>query len=174
MITKRTKENGFTLVMNWTKPKLTMNCGIQHRSNWGKSRVLLFCHNSFSSLIRHLFVTNKFFSFNDITWSKELSDRLTFLKQNFCHKKPKVARKNWIINYPWFFFRRGSNLLVFFSKSYSSFHIKTEVKINKTNIVLPKIIPLFRVITFTLWQFVFITAQKVWGLFFIRKISENW
>ena len=26
------------------------------------------------------------------TWSKEVSDRWTFLKQNFCHKKPKVLR----------------------------------------------------------------------------------
>ena len=34
----------------------------------------------------------KFFWFDDFTWSKELSDRLTFLKQNFCHKKPKVPR----------------------------------------------------------------------------------
>ena len=34
----------------------------------------------------------KFFSFDDFTWSKELSERLTFLKQNFCHKKPKVPR----------------------------------------------------------------------------------
>ena len=53
----------------------------------------------------------------------------------------------------------------FFSKSYSSLHIKTEAKINKTNIVLPKIIPLFRVITFTLWQFFFDIVQKLWGLF---------
>ena len=34
----------------------------------------------------------KFFSLDDFTWSKELSDRWTFLKQNFCHKKPKVAK----------------------------------------------------------------------------------
>ena len=34
----------------------------------------------------------KFFSFDDFTWSKELLDRLTFLKQNFCHKMPKVLK----------------------------------------------------------------------------------
>ena len=38
------------------------------------------------------FQLQKFFSFDDFTWSKELSDRWTFLKQNFCHKKPKVPR----------------------------------------------------------------------------------
>ena len=35
----------------------------------------------------------KFFFFNDFTWSKVLSDRLTFLKQIICHKKPKVPRQ---------------------------------------------------------------------------------
>ena len=38
----------------------------------------------------------KFFSFDSFTWSKELSDLLTFLKQNFCHKKPKVAKGHLI------------------------------------------------------------------------------
>ena len=33
-----------------------------------------------------------FFSFDDFTWSKKLLDRLTFLKQTFCLKKPKVPR----------------------------------------------------------------------------------
>ena len=36
--------------------------------------------------------SQKFFYFDDFTWSKELLDRWTFLKQNFCHKKPKVPR----------------------------------------------------------------------------------
>ena len=35
----------------------------------------------------------KFFSFDDLTWSKELSDQWIFLKQNLCHKKPKVTRQ---------------------------------------------------------------------------------
>ena len=35
----------------------------------------------------------KFFSYDDFTWSKELSDQWIFLKQNLCHKKPKVTRQ---------------------------------------------------------------------------------
>ena len=35
----------------------------------------------------------KFFSFVDFTWSKELSDQWIFLKQNLCQKKPKVTRQ---------------------------------------------------------------------------------
>jgi hypothetical protein len=31
-------------------------------------------------------------SFDDFTWIKELSDQWIFLKQNLCHKKPKVTR----------------------------------------------------------------------------------
>ena len=34
----------------------------------------------------------RFFSFDDLTCIKELSDRLTFLKPNLFHKKPKVNR----------------------------------------------------------------------------------
>ena len=45
----------------------------------------------FSPLNAHRYIKQKFFSFDDFTWSKELSDRWTFLKQNFCHKKQKVA-----------------------------------------------------------------------------------
>ena len=32
-------------------------------------------------------VEQKFFSFVDFTWSKELSDQWIFLKQNLCHKQ---------------------------------------------------------------------------------------
>ena len=48
--------------------------------------------NSSNFLLILLSRDQKFFSFDDFTWSKELSDQWTFLKQNFCHKKPKVAR----------------------------------------------------------------------------------
>jgi ribosomal protein uL13 len=35
----------------------------------------------------------KFFSFDDLTWSKELSDQWIFLKQNLCHKKSLGIKK---------------------------------------------------------------------------------
>ena len=61
----------------------------------------------------------------------------------------------------------------FFSKSYSSLHIKTEAKINKTNIVLPKIIPLFRVITFHCGSFCLILSKNLrFGFNLLRRLIK--
>ena len=47
----------------------------------------------FKIFLRVGYDTQKFFWFVDFTWSKELSDQWIFLKQNLCHKKPKVTRQ---------------------------------------------------------------------------------